>query len=207
MLWKKKYLSNNESLVLYQLEKINELDIKYGTNTNVEEFTFFPEEKEILFFPFSCFEVIKTKEEKNKEIETKEGKVKENFYTITLSYLGKYRGKINKQGKVPETSFIKNILRKEVLDKLEMKNDSKTIQFDFNFEKYITEDTKRSYIKATYSINNENINQAITILNYDNSNEDEIRNNCDIYYENKKIEFTCEYKFDKPGNYTFKFIF
>ena len=145
MYWKKKGLLNNESLVLYQIENKSELDIKYGSNSDVEEFSFFPE-KEILFFPFSCFEVNgNIKKEKNKEIEIKEKNIKkinENFYIITLSYLGRYSKSITKKGKVPETSFAKNMLKTEVLDKLKM-NDSKTIQFDFNFEKYITEETKK----------------------------------------------------------------
>ena len=79
--------------------------------------------------------------------------------------------------------------------------------FDFNMNKYITQDLKKSFIKAIYDITNNDINKKIQILNFDNSNKNEIEKECNIYLNVKKIDFTFEYQFFIPGKYEFKFEF
>ena len=66
----------NLSRVMYIIkEKNNEYNL--STNCDIEKISMIPKEKEILFLPFSCFEI-------------KEKKQITNGYEITLSYLGKY---------------------------------------------------------------------------------------------------------------------
>ncbi len=50
------YLSKKESLVLYTIISFSKLDKNIVTNANLSEFSEF-DEKEILFFPFSSFEI------------------------------------------------------------------------------------------------------------------------------------------------------
>ena len=39
------------------------------------------------------------------------------------------------------------------------------------------------------------------------NNEKEIKENCELYLNENKIDFCYKYKFDKEGKYTIKFIF
>ena len=89
-----------------------------------------------------------------------------------------------------------------------MSKESNKAKFDFNVEKYIPVELKQSYIRAIYDIGINDINKKIQILNCDEKiNKKEIEKICNIYLENKKIEFNFEYIFDKPRTYTFTFEF
>ena len=79
-----------------------------------------------------------------------------------------------------------------------------------SYIKYILEHINYGHILCKYNI--EDLNQPIQILNYyyeektifswlwgNNDNKEEIRNNCEIYINNKKIDFTFNYKFSKKG--------
>ena len=73
--------SDNLSKVLFILEKDDNIDYSLSTHSDLENVSFFPDEKEVLFFPFSSFEI--------KEIKTSITN-NENIYIINLLYLGKY---------------------------------------------------------------------------------------------------------------------
>ena len=76
-----------------------------------------------------------------------------------------------------------------------------------------------NYINCEYHIKKNEINKPIKILNsYDNikkevkwldgvNNEKEIKDNCEIYLNDKKIDFCYEFKFPKEGKYTIKIVF
>ena len=61
-------INNNLSNVLYILEKDDEIDYNSSTHSDIEKISFY-NEKEVLFFPFSCFE-IKQINEKNEDNKT-----------------------------------------------------------------------------------------------------------------------------------------
>ena len=191
--------TNMEEYVLYEIEKGNELDIdnQIASNTYLEELSFSPDEKETLFFPFSNFEIQKIKEEKTEK--------NEDYYRIYLSYLGKYKAKVDKTEKIPETQFTKIIMKTEVLDKFEMQKEPN--KFTFIISDYISKEKKKNSIEAIYKITNNDINKKINILNHNDINKEEIKKRCDIYYDDKKIDFNFEFTFDKPGVHSFKFIF
>ena len=68
--------------ILYEIEKPkSQLDISLCSNADIGKITFFNDEKEILFFPGSIFEVINIEE-------------KERIKKIKLCYLGKYKKQI-----------------------------------------------------------------------------------------------------------------
>ena len=92
----------NEEYVLYEIEEENEIDGKNASNTNVENISKYYSQKEILFFPFSSFEINRIEERIYKN---------EKYYHIYLSYLGKYKEKIDKTEKIPETEFTKYITK------------------------------------------------------------------------------------------------
>ena len=79
---------------------------------------------------------------------------------------------------------------------------------NFELRKYIPPELKQSYIIAVYDIALQDINKKIQILNCDEKiNKKELENICNIYLDNKKIEFNLEYTFNKPRTYTFTFEF
>ena len=127
----------NEEYVLYEIGEGNEIDEKNASNTNVENISKYYSQKEILFFPFSSFEIIQIEERIYKN---------ENFYHIYLSYLGKYKEKNDKTEKIPETEFTKCIMKIEVLDKFEMQQEPN--KFTFNISDYISKEKKKNSKKA-----------------------------------------------------------
>ena len=198
---KRSKIKANETLVLYIFEKKeddDELIEENASNATIGEFSFYSGEREILFFPFSCFEITKVIEGKNNRVK---------YFSIYLNYMGKYKKDIKKDEKIPENKFAKAILKSNILEKIEMNKETNKILFDFNMDKYITQDLKVGFIKAIYDITEKDINQKIQLLNYDESNKNEIEKKCNIYLYDKKIDFTFEYIFIKPGKYEFKFEF
>ena len=185
--------------VLYILTKGKQLDEDNATNADVQDFSAIKKEKEILLFPFSCFEIMEVKY-KNKD--------KFKYYKVKLSYLGKYKDKIKKTTEaIPETNFVKNILSSNMLEKNEMNKESNKKKFGFNLEKYV-QDVKQSFIIAIYDITEENINKNIQIMNCDEKvNKDELKKICQIKINNEGKDFTFDYKFDSPGKYTIIFKF
>ena len=69
---------NNLKSVLLIIDNNNEYSIQHYSSASISKFSVFKDEEEILFFPFSCFEV-KNIDESNK-----------NYYIIYLNYFGKY---------------------------------------------------------------------------------------------------------------------
>ena len=81
--------SNEEFKVLLKINGINNKDIDLNaiSNASIQQFSEFENEEEILFFPFSCFEV--------EDIKPKQ---KDGYYhKIVLNYLGKYGNVIRSQ--------------------------------------------------------------------------------------------------------------
>ena len=50
------------SKVLYILEKDDNIDYILSTHSDIEKISFYPNEKEVLFYPFSSFEIKDIKE-------------------------------------------------------------------------------------------------------------------------------------------------
>ena len=197
----RKQKTDKEEYVIFEFEKGTELDNQDASNSIIEKISEYDFEKETLFFPFSSFEIIKLSE----EITYIKDKKYYIFYRIYLNYLGKYRKIIDPKEKSPETEYTKNFFKTEIVDKFELVKYKE--KFSFDVEKLIPEEKRKNYIQAVYEINNNDINKNIRILNSSDLNKEEIKKLCNIYLNDKKIDFGFEYKFDKIGNYTFEFEF
>lgn len=194
---------DNEERVLYIFKKGENIDEENATNADIQPFSFFEKEREILFFPYSTFEIT---EISKKKIQLKDRTI--NYCEVYLNYLGKYKKKIDKSQKIPENSFTKIILSTNVLEKLDMNKDSNKKKFEFKIDKYIPEELKISYIIAMYNITDNDINKKIQLINCEEKiNKFELEKKCEIYFDEKKIDFTYEYIFINPGKYTFTFKF
>ena len=70
----------NSYLIIYKIKEINNEKNKQLSNAQIENFSFIQTEKEVLLFPFSCFEIVDIEDKKVHGID----------YEIHLQYLGNY---------------------------------------------------------------------------------------------------------------------
>ena len=176
-----KVVNKNKNLkkVLYILEKDDNINYSLSTHCDIENLSFIQKEKEVLFFPFSSFEIKEVKEKRiDNDIE----------YEIKLLYLGKYLKEIekdnniiNKENKIPDGMF-KELITKNGLIKNENINNTKQLFNQFKkFKQNINNNEK------TYNINNFNINNKINI------NNDEYFNDNNYIIGTIKIDNEREY--------------
>ena len=108
---------NNLSKVLFKLEKNENIEYSLATHGDI---SFYQNEKEVLFFPFSSFEIIKIN-----DLDIGE----EKGYEIEILYLGKYlkdiendNNLINKENKIPDTIFKKQLYEFGFIDEKLIEN-------------------------------------------------------------------------------------
>ena len=205
----------NKSRVLFILEKDDNIDYSLSTHADIEKLSFFVKEKEVLFFPFSSFEIKEINEVNNR-------------YEIKLLYLGKYLKEFEKkenlteiQKNLPDSEFKKQILQQGLIKEEKIKNiNSKTLLKTYKDFKTKIESSNKSYITGELDV--KDINNEIRIINsYENyirccgynnpntkyQNEKEIKENCEITINGKKIDFSYTYEFKEPGNYKINYLF
>ena len=129
--------------VLYVLENDDNMSYSLSTHADIENISFFPNEKEVLFFPFSSFELKGVKEI---ILNT------QRIYEIKLLYLGKYleeiendKNFIEKAINIPDSEF-----KKQITDSgLVLHEKAKNIKQVFSdYEKYKTEITNNINYKS-----------------------------------------------------------
>ena len=218
--------NKNLSKVLYILEKDENLDYNLSTHGDIEKISSIQDEKEVLFFPFSSFEI---KEIKEINIGGEKG------YEIRLLYLGKYLKEIennnniiNKENKIPDSEFKKQLCEVGLIRPEKIRNsNTKTLYNGFKkYERDIEENNKKSnIIISEINVSSNDINKDFRIINsfenykretlftkdkeddYKYENEKEIKDNIEIRINGKKIEFSYLYKFNKEGKYKIEYLF
>ena len=187
----KNELKKDESLVLFEIEKgDNKFDGKNATNANIQDISYYTERKEVLFFPFSCFEVNEVKDE-----------TKNNYSHIKLKYLGKYFDKIPQKIEeikdIPSNNFTKSFVNSKISDKNEIK------KLENKNPNLIS-----SFIICDYKIEKGDLKKKIQIINCDEKNKVDIENNVEIFINNQKLsKGTLVSEFTKEGNYSCKIVF
>ena len=203
---------NNDDLnkILFILENDNKIDYSLSTHADIQNISFIPKEKEVLFFPFSSFEI---KEIKEVNIN------KEKIYEIKLLYLGKYINKleINVSDNItPNSEFKNQILEFGLIENLKDKDTPKYI-----LEQYYKYKKEINYIIGEIDIKEEDLNKDIRIINSceqyckeenisiesKNKNEKEIIDNIEIRINNELIPFSYFNNFKKKGKYLIKYSF
>ena len=134
--------NKNLSKVLFIIEKDDKLDYNLSTHGDIEKISFFQTEKEVLFFPFSSFEI------KNIN-ETTFGN--EKGYEIKLFYLGKYLKDIEEDKniiindiKIPDSEFKTQLAEFGLIQKEKIVNLNSKILYNSykKYENYIKEKEK-----------------------------------------------------------------
>ena len=98
------------SKVLFVLEKDPTIDFSLSTHADIESISNSPNEEEVLFFPFSSFEI--------KSIQ----KYNEEIYQINIFYLGKYLKEFKndkkftlKEETIPDSEFKKHLMKSKIV--------------------------------------------------------------------------------------------
>ena len=179
------------SKVLFILENDNSLDYNLCTHGDIEEISFLPSEKEVLFFPFSSFEIKEIKEI-----------LKGKQYEIKLLYLGKYLNDIKNDNKliingkkIPDCEFKKQLIGSRLISTKKINNINLKKLYNF-YEKYENE-IKDNEIKKR-EIKNE-VDKIKENTKYNNKNESEDKKIKDFHqnfnFQNNKIEFKNDFPF------------
>jgi len=219
--------NKNFSKVLFILEKDDNIDYNLSTYADIEKISYFPNEREVLFFPFSSFEI-----KEIREINIKN----EKAYEIKLLYLGKYlkeiennKNIINEENKIPDSEFKKQLIEFGLIKEEKIKdNNTERLFNEYNkYEKNIEENIKKNnIIIGEINISSNDVNKDIQIINsfenykrnrnirmidekdyYKYENEKEIKENIEIRINGKKIDFSYLYKFNKEGKYKIEYLF
>ena len=169
----KNNINENEELVLFEIDEGNDnFDKENVTNTDISNISFYPEKKEILFFPYSCYEISEV---------YKIGESKYDFVYIKMNYLGKYKSKVPKEIKdwknIPENNFVSSLFSSPIYIDEEITKivDNNKNIFDFNIKKYLT-------IKNEENENNMDNNQKNQlIINQEKPNEKSVIENTKIF--------------------------
>ena len=213
---------NNFVNVLFVLEKDDNVGYNLSTHCDLENVSFYQEEREVLFFPFSSFEIKELKEVEIRGI---------NAYEIKLLYLGKYlkdiendKNIILKEENIPDSEFKKQLVecglvKKENIEQMSPKTLIK------NFKKYEEEVNKMNIITGEIYIGPEDVNKNIQIINsFENFqrtnnlevngninqkylNENEIKKNTEIKINGNLIGFSYLYGFETEGKYKIEYSF
>ena len=207
--------------VLYILEKDDNINYSLSTHGDIEKISFYKKEKEVLFFPFSSFEIKEIKQIK------KDNKV---LYEIRLLYLGKYIKEIENdkkivetENKIPNSEFERQIVEIGLIRQEDINNTKELFNRYKTYKRNIERNNQTYIIYNKIKINDYDLNEDIRIINsyeenYRNSkkkdkynidfeNEKDIQENIEIKINNKKIKFSYFYKFEKEGEYTIEYTF
>ena len=212
--------------VLFILEKDDNMDYNLMTHCDMEAVSLYPKEGEVLFFPFSCFEIKDIKEMKI---------YNEKIYEIRLLYLCNYLKDIENNNninfidnKIPDSEFKKQLFEYGLIKtekEKEEKRDSDSAFSEKLYKNYIKEiNNEKSFIISEVNISSGDINKDIQIINsYENyrrkhesidnkinpefDNEKDIKENIQIKINGETIPFSYMHKFKKEGKYKIEYIF
>jgi len=221
--FKKGNINNDISRVLFVLEKNVEIDYNLSTHGDISKLSVYPNENEVLFFPFSTFEIKSIKEI---YIGNEKG------YEIKLLYLDKYlddieqdKNVIKNVNKLPDSKFKEQLsktglIKKEKIEKL----DTQTVYNSYkNYEKEVNSNKNNKIIgeisisvfdikERTQIINSfENVKELNNYKNKENDwkyeNKKEIEDNIQIRINDEIKNFRYYYRFKKQGIYKIEYIF
>ena len=167
-----KYFDNNTmKRVLFELTSNEKINQTLNTHADVEQFSFYPDEKEILFFPFSAFEII------GYSLSYEQG---EELTVIKLTYLSRNDSRLRRKKNLDQTINDDKLIDSEFKSKIKESNIIDKDELDNSSISSIINKTNH-YFQEEQSIidNSQNIQlQQLEEINYDIS---------EIYSSSKEI--------------------
>ena len=200
------YEKNNLVPVFFHLIKEVDINESLFSHIKIDDISVYPDEKEILFLPFTSFEILKVIPKTN--VKSISNKKKPDYYIIELTYLGKYEKElknIEKEVKIPNTIF-RSYLEEPNL--IEANQDITNKKITNKYDEYERSCKKRNNdIYIIYEVKEENLdeNHYVQIFgrNLEENGTDFVRENKDkikiiINNEEKALEY--KYKLKKGYN-------
>ena len=193
---------NNLLKVLYIIDKDETIYFNISTQADIEEISFFANNKEVLFFPFSSFEIKEINEINNSN---------EIIYEVKLSYLSKYLKEIKDDKNIIQSDIksLESDYKKSLFSSGLINNQEKIVDILNEFDNY-EKDVELKIIYGEILVDNYNKHEDIQIINYNDyyyDNKKQIEENCEININGEKIDFSFKHKFQKEGIYKIKYIF
>ena len=181
----KKFIKNKENCttILFIIEKPKKEKF-FITNIDIESFSAFKKEKEVLFLPLSCFEIIDISEEKNYN--------KSKYIEVRLKYLEEYEKEINDEiEKIKGTEneinkFFENSLKSKYGENIQ-KYYNKKEKLIIKYCQYINASPKNNYfLNKIGTLFNNKIKKCLTKGSKEASInvDDEIPNAIEENYDN-----------------------
>ena len=138
---------SNEVKVLFEIESGNDLDLKYASNVEFKEYSN-SKQKEILFFPYSSFEILKIDEI-------------DGYYKIVLGYIGNHIKEAEKDNKNNKDNIIPTRFLYEVLNEKKIVSEKQVEVFKKELPQLIegTEENKTATEKRKKEIKEKSSNE------------------------------------------------
>lgn len=155
------YSEDQKILLEIKVDENSTIDENKLSCISLEEFNENQQDKEILFFPFSCFSIAAIEEDRNFDKK------------IILKYLSSKEIEIENEEEVGVTSFKKDFIGSNIADR------KKTKEFDESLQNYENTAT------AQFKINKKEINQEIKLINPENN---EIKDNVIISLDTSRFK-------------------
>ncbi len=197
--------------IVFILKNNYNMENKYTSNADIEFLSAFRNEREVLFFPFSSFEINKIQEVQINGIKITQ---------INLNYLGKYEQQLKQEKNIeqiiPKSSFQNLIVQTGIIKNI---NYTPKIIFE-NEDKYIKEVNTNNNLEKSlneiiceYDIKEIGITQILNCFEEAKKNESyltgiynekEMKEKCELYLNGNKINFCFKYNFKKKENIQLK---
>ena len=195
---KDKANNENKNLVPVFFHLIKKEDIKKSlyTHINISNISKYENEKEVLFLPFTSFEILSV------------NKGNDEKYIIDLTYLGRYEEelkKIEKEEKIPETKFKSFIEVSNAVDIDPNTTNKMIIDKQNNYEKSFLKNNVDIYIFCDVRDEDIDENQYVSVFgkNYNINETDFVKENkgkIKILINNEEKPLEYKYKLEKGIN-------
>ena len=184
---KSNYEKNNLVPVFFHLIKKEDIKESLYSHIKVDNISFYPNEKEILFLPFTCFEILSVTpilDEEKTKVKSISNKINAKYYIIELTYIGQYEKElknIEKEEKIPDTKF-KHMIEESKLIEFNRDITNKRIIDEFiEYEKSFRKSNKD--ISTIYEVKEKDIDENNYVSIFGRNLEE---NGTDFVKENKE---------------------
>jgi len=199
---KKEYHNENKVPVFFHLIKKEDIKESLYSHIRIDNLSDFPDEKEVLFLPFSCFEILEvTLDEKETKNNSKD------IYRIELTYLGKYEKELKKIVKeekekiIPNTNFKQSLEGSKIIDTNQDITTKSVVDRFSEYEKTFDKNNADIYVIFDVKEEDRDRNHYVLVFgrNYDKKGTDFVKENKDkikiiINNEEKDLEYKYELK-------------
>ena len=201
---------DNKELVpaFFHIIKKGKINKSFYSHIKIDNISVYKKEKEVLFLPFTSFEILSVTPYSNVKKSLIANTKKIDYYIIVLTYLGQYENdlkNIEKVGTIPETKFKKSIVESRLIE-LNRDITNKYLIDEFNkYENTLRKNNEEIYIE--YDVKKEDIdeNNYVSIFgkyikDYETDFVKENKNKIKVIINNEEKPLDYKYKLNLGYN-------